>query len=47
MVIKMALMQFDTSLISLMLPVVALTAVFNAILVGAVSAIKHALKLAD
>ena len=48
MVIKMALMQFDTSLISLMLPVVALTAVFNAILVGALYLpIKHALKLAD
>lgn len=48
MVVKMALMQFDTSLISLMLPVVALTAVFNAILVGALYLpIKHALKLAD
>ncbi len=48
MVIKMAMMQFDTSLVSLMLPVVALTAVFNAILVGALYLpIKHALKLAD
>lgn len=48
MVIKMAMMQFDTSLVSLMLPVVALTAVFNAILVGALYVpIKHALKLAD
>ena len=48
MVIKMAMMQFDTSLVSLMLPVVALTAVFNAILVGALyPPIKHALKLAD
>lgn len=48
MVIKMAMMQFDTNLVSLMLPVVALTAVFNAILVGALYLpIKHALKLAD
>ena len=48
MVIKMAMMQFDTSLVSQMLPVVALTAVFNAILVGALYLpIKHALKLAD
>ena len=48
MIIKMAMMQFDTSLVSLMLPVVALTAVFNAILVGALYLpIKHALKLAD
>lgn len=48
MVIKMAMMQFDTSLVSLMLPVVAITAVFNAILVGALYLpIKHALKLAD
>ena len=48
MVIKMAMMQFDTSLVSLMLPGVALTAVFNAILVGDLYVpIKHALKLAD
>lgn len=48
MVIKMALMSFDTSLVALMLPVVALTAVFNAVLVGALYLpIKAALKLND
>lgn len=35
MIIKMALMSFDTSLVAVMLPVVALTAVFNAILCAA------------
>ena len=48
MVIRMALMQFDMAIAAAMLPVVALTAVFNAILVGALYLpIKHALKLAD
>ena len=48
MLIRMALMQFDMSIAAAMLPVVALTAVFNAILVGALYVpIKKALKLND
>lgn len=48
MVIKMAMMGFATELAAAMLPVVALTAVFNAILVGALYLpIKKALKLND
>ncbi len=48
MLIRMALMQFDMSIAAAMLPVVALTAVFNAVLVGALYVpIKKALKLND
>ena len=48
MLIRMTLMQFDMSIAAAMLPVVALTAVFNAILVGALYVpIKKALKLND
>ncbi len=48
MLIRMAVMQFDMSIAAAMLPVVALTAVFNAILVGALYVpVKHAMKLDD
>ena len=48
MLIRMALMQFDMAIAAAMLPVVALTAVFNAILVGALYVpVKKALKLGD
>lgn len=48
MFIRMALMQFDMSIAAAMLPVVAITAVFNAVLVGALYLpIKKALKLND
>lgn len=48
MVIKMAMMGFATELAAVMLPVVALTALFNAVLVGALYApIKSALKIAE
>ena len=48
MLIRMALMQFDMAIAAAMLPVVALTAVFNAVLVGALYLpIKKALKLND
>ena len=48
MVIKMAMMGFATELAAAMLPVIALTSVFNAILVGALYVpVKHALKLND
>ena len=48
MVIRMALMQFDMAIAAAMLPVVAITAVFNAVLVGALYVpIKKALKLND
>lgn len=47
MVVKMAMMGFATELAAVMMPVVALTAVFNACLVGALYLpIKHALKIA-
>ena len=46
MVIRMVLMQFDMAIAAAMLPVVAITAVFNAVLVGALYVpIKKALKL--
>ncbi len=48
MVIRMVLMQFDMAIAAAMLPVVAITAVFNAVLVGALYVpIKKALKLID
>ena len=48
MVIRMVLMQFDMAIAAAMLPVVAITAVFNAVLVGALYVpIKKALKLND
>lgn len=48
MLIKMALMGFATELAAVMMPVIALTAVFNAILVGALYLpIKKALGLND
>lgn len=48
MLIRMALMQFDMAIAAAMLPVVALTAVFNAVLVGALYLpIKKALKHND
>lgn len=48
MLIKMALMGFATELATVMMPVIALTAVFNAILVGALYLpIKKALGLND
>lgn len=48
MLIRMAVMQFDLSIAAAMLPVVALTAVFNAVLVGALYLpVKRALKLND
>lgn len=48
MLIKMALMGFATELAAVMMPVIALTAVFNAILVGALYLpIKKALDLND
>lgn len=46
MLIKMALMGFATELAAVMLPVVGITAAFNAILVGALfSPVQHALDL--
>ena len=48
MLIRMAVMQFDMAIAAAMLPVVALTAVFNAVLVGALYIpVKKALKLND
>ncbi len=48
MLIRMAVMQFDLTIAATMLPVVALTAVFNAVLVAALYIpMKMALKLAD
>ena len=48
MLIRMALMQFDMAIAAAMLPVVALTAVFNAVLVAALYLpIRSALKLND
>ena len=48
MVIKMAMMGFATELAAVMMPVIALTAVFNAILVGALCLpVRKALGLND
>lgn len=48
MVIKMAMMGFATELAAVMMPVIALTAVFNAILVGALCLpVRKALDLND
>lgn len=48
MLIRMALMQFDMAIAAAMLPVVALTAVFNAVLVAALYLpVRAALKLND
>ena len=48
MVIKMAMMGFATELAAVMMPVIALTAVFNAILVGALCLpVRKALGLID